>query len=209
MPRSKENDSKQKEMKNELWSVIMNIIKTNLLFILIVSLTGCSIYPWKTIKFNSITIQKSDEIMNKNMTDNNVIDSEHVIGNVLFYFVSNGIEDTMYNTEGPYSLNFVFESFEKDTIVKINSIELIFDEKKENILDNTFPIYIKIDFPGYPNKDLYLGNFKTPYVYNLEQVNEISVQVNVSVNDNGTEVTKTLRAKAKKEVKKGILQYRY
>lgn len=182
----------------------MNITKICIIVYFSALLTGCSICPWKTIKFCSYPIERLAEI--ENFDD---IESNYKIDDVFFYFVSNGIEDTMYNTKSPHSINFVFESFKKNTVVTINAITITLDGKQVYIENNATPISIIIDFPDYINPKLYSGNYKTDYKYNLNKISEISVIVNVTINSSGTELTKNLTATAVKDIKRGIFQYRF
>lgn len=191
----------------------MNITKNNFVIVLFIGvlfcITGCSIYPWKTIKFISYPANELESIEISDINENNVEISNFVIDNVFFYFVTNGIEDTMYTTKAPYSINFVFKSYDKNTIVSINSVRLFFDNEQKNIENHSFPLNIKIATQGYMNPIFYSGNFETEYIYNLSKVKEISVIVNVTIKKNNLEMTKDLKASASKKVKRGLVQYRY
>jgi len=181
----------------------MNITKFYCVFLFSMLLTGCSVRPWQTIKFMSYPIEKLSEI--ENFDD---IETDCKIDNVFFYFISNGIEDSMYASKSPYSLNFVFESFEKTDLI-INSMQLEFDGEMINLSEDIFPVNLTIDFPNYINSKLYSGSYKTDYLYRLEKVKEIKVVINVTIKNNGKSVTKDIEAIAEKKVKKGIFQYRF
>ncbi len=195
----------------------MSIIKSCSLFALflifvflsVIFMSCFSIRPWKTIKFISYPVEKLESFEKKDLNESNDEISNCIIGNVFFYFITNGIEDDMYTTKEPCSINFVFESFDKNTIITINSIMLSFDGKSIPIDNTIFPLTVMIDLKGYVNPNLYSGSFKTGYDYNLSDVKEISVAVNVTVNENGNEVTKNLKANALKLEKKGVMQVRY
>ncbi len=183
----------------------MNITKFYyiVIFSFSILITGCSISPWQSIKFISYPVETLSEIENFDK-----IESNCKIENIFFYFVSNGIEDTMYSTKSPYSLNFVFESFENGSLI-INSIKLEFDGKTKILEEDLFPMNISIDFPNYINTKLYSGNFETDYLYELENVKEIKVFANVTIIGNENVVTKDIMAKAVKRTKRGIFQYRF
>lgn len=184
----------------------MNIIKFCFILIFPFILSSCSVHPWKTIKFVSCSAEKLTEMERSDIED---MGSDDIIGNVFFYFVSNGIEDTMYETKPPYSINFVFESFDENTVVTVNTITMEFDGEKVFIEEGLLPLDITIDMHGYLNPELYWGHFKTSYVYNLQKVHEISATVNATINNNEIEVTKDLKATAMKKISRGIFQYRY
>ena len=112
----------------------MNITKFYCVFMFSMLLTGCSVRPWQTIKFMSYPIEKLSEI--ENFDD---IETNCKIDNVFFYFISNGIEDSMYASKSPYSLNFVFDSFEKTDLI-INSMQLEFDGEMINLSEDIFPV---------------------------------------------------------------------
>lgn len=181
----------------------MNIIKYSCIVLFSVILTGCSVCPWKTIKFISFPIETISEIQNFD-----TVESDCKIENILLYFVSNGIEDSMYSTKSPYSLNFVFESFEQQTLI-INSIRLEFDGKKKILEKDLFPVSLTIDFPNYLNDKLYSGNYKTDYIYELKNVKEIKAILNVTVMNNGNMITKDIVATAERKIKMGLFQYRF
>ena len=79
-----------KKIKIKQWSSSMNITKFYCVFLFSLLLTGCSVRPWRTIKFISYPIEKLSEI--ENFDD---IETDCKIDNVFFYFVSNGIEDSI------------------------------------------------------------------------------------------------------------------
>ncbi|WP_296325797.1 hypothetical protein [Treponema sp. UBA3813] len=183
----------------------MSIIKIYFIILLSFTITSCSIGPWKTTKFCSCSLE------NRVKTGSIEINSENsdcIIGNVFFYFVSNGIEDTMYSTKSPYSISLVFESLQYNTIITINSISMEFDGEKVCV-ENPLPVEVAINQASYPNKESYFGYFETEYAYELQTVRQISVTLNATVTSNGVKITKNLKATAVKEVKKGIVQYRY
>ena len=175
---------------------------TKFFYIVIFSvlMTGCSLCPWQTIKFLSYPIETLSEIENFDE-----IDSNCKIEDVFFYFISNGIEDTMYTTKSPYSLDFVFESYKKETVI-INSVKLEFDGKTIILKEDLFPLNVTIDFPNYVNSNIYSGSYKTDYLYELEKFKEIKVIANVTIFRNGKTITKNIMAVADKKVKRGIIQ---
>ena len=195
--------------KIKLWRDTMNITKVCLISILLFFTTGCSIYPWKTIKFISYPVEKYVEIKSFDINEKNNLDENCLMENVFFYFVTNGIEDTMYTTKSPFAINFVVSSFEKNTVITINSIMIKFDGKKVMADGETYPIKVLIAYPGYPNPELYFGHYETNYVYELQKINEISVTVNVTINKNGIDITKDLKASAMKKEKRGLFAWRY
>ena len=170
----------------------MNIIKFCFILIFPFVFASCSIHPWKTIKFVSCSTEKRTEMERSDIED---VGSDDIIGNVFFYFVSNGIEDTMYETKPPYSINFVFESFDENTVVTVNKIMMV----KRSLIEEGMPLDITIDMHGYPNPELYWGRFKTSYVCDLQKIHKISATVNATINNNGIEVTKDLKATAMKK----------
>lgn len=198
-----------RKLEKKLWKDIMNTIKMFSIFIMFIFITGCYISPWRTIKFISYPAEKLEDFKIEDIRDDNDNLSNSIIDNVFFYFCSNGIEDTVYSTKSPYSINFVFQSFDKNTVITINSIIMKFDGKEEVVEDTAFPFAVTIDFPGYLTPELYSGNYETEYVYDLKKVQEISVTANVTIKKDGIEITKDLKVNAFKDVKMGLFQYIY
>lgn len=198
----------RKEESREINGDIMNIIKYICLIIGLSLITSCSICPWKTIKFISFPVEEFEDLKRDDISENND-KSDCTIENVFFYFVSNGIEDSMYCTKAPYSINFIFESFDRNTVITINSILIEFDGRKQLLDSRAFPIDVSIATEGYLNSKLYFGNYETDYVYDIQNVHEISVTVNATILKDGCAITKNLRSKAMRQEKRGVFQYRY
>ncbi len=162
----------------------MNITKIYCVFLFSMLLTGCSVRPWQTINFISYPIEKLSEIEN---FDDIETDCK--------------IDNSMYVSKSPYSLNLVFESFEKRDLI-INSMQLDFDGERINLNEDLFPVNLTIDFPNYINSKLYSGSYKTDYLYRLEKVKKIKVTINVTIKNNGKSVTKDIEAIAEKKSQK-------
>ena len=196
---------------------------TDMKKILIISLfsiilCGCRISPWKTVKFTSckdytslITEKGFNELL-RQYPDSSSND-------VFMYTISNAYNEVSYETKEPYAFVFVFLHYTPDITIKVNSLCLIDGDKKlpvnfnfPMIVDTDYDIRIKYDSsPSKETKNLkskYMyGSIMTEHIYKIQKDKNISIEMEVEVENTGNIERKILKQQLIRVVNRGLFQY--
>ncbi len=191
------------------------IISFIIICIFISMLNRCSVLPWKTIQF--ISCKEHIKLQTKSGFDQlteQYSDSE--CNGVFMYTVSNGFEDTMYSTKEPYAFTFVFYHYDTDITIRIKSLTIINDNNEQLPVTLKFPVEISTDYfinykdlslSDFIKSDYLTGHIKTDYIYKLKECKNLSIEMEIEVNNNGKKETKVLKQKLSRQQKTGVFQY--
>lgn len=177
-------------------------------------LQSCKIKPWRTTYFYSCKdYMKLDDYNEFKRISKFYPESE--CNGVFTYTVTNAYEKSLYRTEGLYSFTFVFYHYNSNVEIKINSLNIT-TEKECLHIDESFPIDVKTkyfeNYNSINNTKLYqskymTGRISTGYIYDIKDYNNIIIEMNLDVVNNGKTINKTIKQKLYKKVEKGLFQF--
>ena len=158
-------------------------------------LQSCTIKPWRTTYFYSCKDYMKLDDYNE------------------FKRISKLYPESECN--GVFTFTFVFYHYNSNVEIKINSLNIT-TEKECLHIDESFPIDVKTkyfeNYNSINNTKLYqskymTGRISTGYIYDIKDYNNIIIEMNLDVVNNGKTINKTIKQKLYKKVEKGLFQF--
>lgn len=180
--------------------------------VLFIKLARCSVEPWHTVCFSSISTKdfiNGDTEQIKKISEKY---PQYFIQNTFINVRTEATNQTVYDGKNPYRFTFRFWTLDGEKSFCIKSIQILNEDLNHSFENINFQNQIKhskvLNGKNFEEttSEWALGIYSTPYEFNLDNYkNDIHIKLLAIINNKDIEVTFIL----KRYEKKGIVQWGY